>query len=76
MHWYGWHSGQPRRREIAIFRDIGFRCRPNEGIGIACNQSDACGDETARILAFSASEDVDWRSIWYLVSYIGLSHSD
>ena len=34
MHLYWWHSGQPRRKAMAILREVGSRCRPKDGIGI------------------------------------------
>ena len=40
--------------------DIGSRCRPREGIGIAWSQSEAPSEETDNNLALSASDVVEW----------------
>ena len=45
-----------------IFRLLLSNLRFNEGIGKACNQSDAFLDETAKSLALSLSEVAEARS--------------
>ena len=59
---------EPRRKPQAILRVIGSKCKPNEGIGIAYNQSDALGDETDKILAISLSSLIDLSKFSYLNS--------
>ena len=49
--------------------------RPNEGIGKACNQSDAFLVETAKSLALSLSEVAEARSKSNFLLHKGRSHS-
>ena len=54
IHLCGWHRVEPRRRPQAILRDMGSSLSPNDGIGIACSQSEELGEETAKRRAFSS----------------------
>ena len=68
IHWCGWHMFEPRRRLHAIFRAVGSKCNPNDGIGRAWTQSLALSDDTARCLALSTSDCAWWKSFSNLKS--------
>ena len=55
---------------------MGSKCKPREGIGIALSHIEALFDEAESNLAFSTLEVVDSSKFMYLLTYIGLSHSD
>ena len=59
----------------AILRLLLSNFRPNEGIGKACNQSEAFLVETANSLALSLSEVAEARSKSNFLLHKGWSHS-
>ena len=67
---------EPRRSPQAIFRVIGWRCKPNDGIGTEYSQSEELWDDTDRILAVSVSSWICSSKFLYLNSYKPLFHSD
>ena len=75
MHVCCWHNGEPIRSAQTVRKLVLASFSPRLDIGMACNQSDACSDDAARIRALSSSEDADSNKVLSRRRYKGLSHS-